>query len=57
LSFISALISPAVFAVRHDLKLPLDEEAFLKIQSESLAKAKIAVENFLSKIQLLIDPQ
>lgn len=57
LSFISTLIPPAVFAVRHDLKLPLDEEAFLKIQSESLVKTKKAAEKFLSKIQQLIDTQ
>ena len=55
--FISSLIPPAIFAVRKELSLPIDEEAYLKNHMESLARIQHAAENFLSKIKQRIDSQ
>ncbi len=47
---VSQTIPPAVFAVREELEMKLDKEAYLKMHNENIERSKVVFDSFLNEI-------
>lgn len=52
---VSQFIPTAVFAVREELELVLDKEAYLNMFNENIAKGKAIFDSFLADLGKLLD--